>query len=147
MQNLDSLPDKHPQFDKLAKVENPTADLEIPKKLFLSWCTLRRKQDELAIPASSFMELLQNSLAVEANVRFSIHSPSSKLEKPLSKECLKTVKKIQGLQWDPKKKLEESSMLMMIYTEEGNLELVTNTTDKHDENLVPKLHISIKLYS
>jgi len=55
--------------------------------------------------------------------------------------------KIQGLQWDPKKKLEESSMLMMIYTEEGNLELATNTTDKHDENLAPKLHISSKLYS
>jgi len=61
LQNLDSSPDKHPQFDKLAKIKNPTAASEIPKKLFLSWSMLRRKQDELAIPASSFMELLQNS--------------------------------------------------------------------------------------
>ena len=41
-------------------------------------------------------------------------------------------------------------MLMMIYSEEGELELVTNTADEHDltnENLVPKLHISSKLYN
>ena len=59
-------PNKHPQFEKLAKLNDPTAALEIPKKLFLLWSRLRRKQDELVIPASSFVELLQNSLVVEA---------------------------------------------------------------------------------
>ena len=73
---------------------------------------------------------MQNSQALEAKVTFLfIHH----LQNWLSKEC-------------NLKKLEASSMLMMIYPEEGKLELVTNNADMHDENLVPKLHISGKLY-
>jgi len=67
-------PDKHPQFEKL-RPKDPTAALEIPKQLFLLWSELRRKQYEPAIPVSSHVKLLQNSL--EDNDGFTINSPST----------------------------------------------------------------------
>ena len=87
-------------------------------------------------------------MVVEANVSFFIHSPYTKLERRLVKERSKTNNVFKGLRWEPLEKLKASCMLMMIYSEDGKF---TNTADEHahdltDNNLVPKLHISGKLY-
>jgi len=123
------------------KLKKPTAALEIPKKLFLLWSTLRR----MSHPSFQFLGAVENSLAVEDNVNFSVHSPPNTLEKRLSKQCFKVNRAFQGLRWEPKERLKASSMLMMIYSEEGDMEFVTDNIT--DENLVPKLHISGKLHN
>jgi len=137
-------PDKHPQFERL-RPKNPVAALEIPKQLFLLWSELRRKQDELAIPASSYVELLHSSL--EANDGFTIYPPSTELESRLRKESSKTNKKAQRKRWQPREKLRCGLMFMMIYEQEGRLQLqaTDHTAEANEQNkeneVVPKLHV------
>ena len=135
-------PDKHPQFEKL-RPKDPTAALEIPKQLFLLWSELRRKQYEPAIPVSSHVKLLQNSL--EDNDGFTINSPSTELEERLLTECSRTKKKHQTKLWGPQEKLRASLMFMVIYSQEGRLQSNRTagglTLEGEDLHLVPKLHI------
>jgi len=83
------------------------------------------------------LELLQNSLAVEDNVNFSIHL--APIINWMRKECSGTNR---VLRWEPKKIAPWYTLRKEIW----NYVVADNAT-KNDENLVLKLHISGKQYN
>lgn len=136
-------PEIHLHYEK-QKHKSPTAALRIPIKLILLWRALREKQGCLGVPASSFIELLKNS--IEPNDGITLYSPHTQLEARLRKECSRTKMSYKRKHFDPKEQLIESEIeghkLMLIYSAEGKPSQSSAHSEDSTENLVPKLHIN-----
>ena len=131
--------ENHPCITSQMMAKNPVANLRIPAKLFVLWSELKSIQ----VPAPTFVDLVRYSL--EDNSGFVMLPNAKKLEERLRKECSRTCKKYGGLRWDySKERLGESEKCIIIYANEGTLQLPNyqaSTTDKHSD-LVPKLRVN-----